>query len=304
MNIEKLIIKANKGNIKAIKDLADKYYFGDKKKAQSTAILPKDANKAFEWWKIGADMGDESCLTALGYCYHMGDGVKQNNLEAKNCWEKAAKKGSNGAYYNLAVLYANGWGVSKDSKKAIRYYKKNIKKKNDYYDMSLLAIARHYFEGLGINKNIKKGTNLYEQAAKIGNLRAMFELAHMFDEYNSFERYNMVKKNNDLAIKYYIQLAKNNYIFGHYAAMQILREEIKKYRNVKKNIKKFNLVIRLLKKYKDNIQKIDEEFESKSAKMNFTREQIIKQRINYNDLRDKSLVYIDEIKEISLKENA
>jgi TPR repeat protein len=170
--------------------------------------------------------------------------------------------------------------------------------------MSLLAIARHYFEGLGTNKNIKKGTNLYEQAAKIGNLRAMFELAHMFDEYNSFERYNMVKKNNDLAIKYYIQLAKNNYIFGHYAAMQILREEIKKYRNVKKNIKKFNLVIRLLKKYKDNIQKIDEEFESKSAKMNFTREQIIKQRINYNDLRDKSLVYIDEIKEISLKENA
>ena len=229
--------------------------------------------------------------------------VEANNLEAKNCWEKAAKKGSNGAFYNLAVLYANGWGVSKDSKKAIRYYKKNIKKKNDYYDMSLLAIARHYFEGLGTNKNIKKGTNLYEQAAKIGNLRAMFELAHMFDEYNSFERYNMVKKNNDLAIKYYIQLAKNNYIFGHYAAMQILREEIKKYRNVKKNIKKFNLVIRLLKKYKDNIQKIDEEFESKCAKMNFTREQIIKQRKNYNDLRDKSLVYIDEIKEISLKEN-
>ena len=194
--------------------------------------------------------------------------------------------------------------LAKIQKKAIRYYKKNIKKKNDYYDMSLLAIARHYFEGLGTNKNIKKGTILYEQAAKIGNLRAMFELAHMFDEYNSFERYNMVKKNNDLAIKYYIQLAKNNYIFGHYAAMQILRAEIKKYRNVKKNIKKFNLVIRLLKKYKDNIQKIDEEFESKCAKMNFTREQIIKQRINYNDLRDKSLVYIDEIKEISLKENA
>ena len=304
MNIEKLKTRASKGNIKAIRDLADKYYFGDKKKAQSTAILPKDANKAFEWWKIGADMGDEECLTNLGYCYHIGDGVKQNNLEAKKCWDQAAKKGSNGAFYNLAVLYANGWGVSKDSKKAIRYYKKNIKKKNDYYDMSLLAIARHYFEGLGTNKNIKKGTNLYEQAAKIGNLRAMFELAHMFDEYNSFERYNMVKKNNDLAIKYYIQLAKNNYIFGHYAAMQILREEIKKYRNVKKNIKKFNLVIRLLKKYKDNIQKIDEEFESKSAKMNFTREQIIKQRKNYNDLRDKSLVYIDEIKEISLKENA
>ena len=129
MNIEKLIIKANKGNIKAIRDLANRYYFGDKKKAQSTAVIPKDANKAFEWWKVGADMGDESCLTSLGYCYHIGDGVKQDNIEAKRCWEQAAKKGSNGAFYNLAVLYANGWGVSKDANKAIKYYKKNINKK-------------------------------------------------------------------------------------------------------------------------------------------------------------------------------
>jgi TPR repeat protein len=302
MNIEKLIIKANKGNIKAIRDLANRYYFGDKKKAQSTAVIPKDANKAFEWWKVGADMGDESCLTNLGYCYHIGDGVNQDNIEAKRCWEQAAKKGSNGAFYNLAVLYANGWGVSKDSNKAIKYYKKNINKKNDYYDMSLLALARHYFEGLGTNKNIKKGINLYEQAAKFGNLRAMFELAHMFDEYNSYERYNMIKKNNDLAIKYYIQLAKNNYIFGHYAAMQIIYEEIKKLKNVKRNVKKFNLVIRLLKKYNENIKKNDEEFENKSAKMNFTREQIVKQRKSYDDLREKSLIYISKIKEISLNE--
>ena len=303
MNIEKLKTRANKGNIKAIRNLADKYYFGDKKKVQSTAILPKDVNKAFEWWKIGADMGDEECLTNLGYCYHMGDGVKQNNLEAKNCWEKAAKKGSNGAYYNLAVLYANGWGVRKDSNKAIKYYKKNIKKKNDYYDMSLWAMGRHYFEGLGTNKNIKKGINLYEQAAKVGNLRAMFELAHMFDEYNSYKRYKMIKKNNDLAIKYYIQLAKNNYIFGHYAALQILNTEIKQSRNVKKNIKKFNLVIKLLKKYKENIKKNDEEFENKCAKMHFTREQIIEQRKHYNDMREQSPDWVNDVIEMSLKEN-
>ena len=43
-----------------------------------------------------------------------------------------------------------------------------------------------------------------------------------------------------------------------------------------------------------------EEFENKCAKMNFTREQIVEQRKNYEDLRDKSLIFIDEINEISL----
>ena len=256
MNIEKLKVKAEKGNLKAIRELAFLYYFGDSKVGtEATAVVPKDSKEAFKWWQIGASKGDERCLTYLGFCYHMGDGVEQNNIEAKKCWEQASKKGSNGAHYNLGVLYENGWGVSKNLNKALNYYKKNIKKKNDYFNTSLLGMARHYFKGLGTNKNIKKGINLYERAAKLGNLRAMYELANMYDEYNSYERYKMVKKNADLAIKYYIQLAKKNYILGHIAAMEIIVAEIKKFKNGKKNLKNFNSVIRLYKKYKENIKK-------------------------------------------------
>ena len=302
MNIEKLKIKANKGNIKAIRDLANKYYFGDSKDGtEATSIVPKDSKKAFNWWQIGASKGDEICLTYLGFCYHMGDGVEQNNIKAKKYWEQASKKGSNGAHYNLGVLYENGWGVSKDLNKALNYYKKNIKKKNFFFNMSLLGMARHYFAGLGTNKNIKKGINLYEQAAKLGNLRAMYELANMYDEYNSYERYEMVKKNNDLAIKYYIQLAKKNYILGHIAATQIIVAEIEKNKNIKKNIKNYNSVIKLYKKYRANIKNNDKEFENKSAGMNFTREQIIKHRENYNNMHEEMLSNIKKMKEISVK---
>ena len=84
MNIEELKIKAMKGNLKAIRELANKYYFGDFIKGlQATAIVPKDSKEAFKWWQIGASKGDERCLTFLGFCYHMGDGVEQNNIEAK-----------------------------------------------------------------------------------------------------------------------------------------------------------------------------------------------------------------------------
>ena len=302
MNIEKLKVKAKKGNLKSIRELGKIYYFGDSKVGtQATAVVPKDSKEAFKWWQIGASKGDEGCLTYLGFCYHIGDGVEQNNIEAKKFWELASKKGSNGAHYNLGVLYENGWGVSKDLNKALNYYKKNIKKKNDYFNMSLLGMARHYFEGLGTNKNIKKGINLYEQAAKLGNLRAMYELANMYDEYNSYERYEMVKKNADLAIKYYIQLAKKNYILGHIAATQIIVAEIEKNKNIKKNTKNYNSVIKLYKEYRANIKNNDKEFENKSASMNFTREQIIKHRENYNNMHEEMLSNIKKMKEISIK---
>tara|TARA_B100000029_G_scaffold478574_1_gene524810 strand:- start:1676 stop:2581 length:906 start_codon:yes stop_codon:yes gene_type:complete len=301
MNIEKLKVKAEKGNLKAIRELAFLYYFGDSKVGtEATAVVPKDSKEAFKWWQIGASKGDERCLTYLGFCYHMGDGVEQNNIEAKKYWEQASKKGSNGAHYNLGVLYENGWGVSKDLNQALNYYKKNIKKKNDYFNMSLLGIARHYFEGLGTNQNIKKGINIYEQAAKLGNLRAMYELANMYDERNSYERYDMVKKNADLAIKYYIQLAKKNYILGHWMAMEIIVAEILKNKNIKKNFKNYNSVVKLYKKYRANIKKNDKEFENKSAAMNFTREQIIKHRENYNNMHETMLENIKKMKEITL----
>ena len=301
MSIEKLKIKADKGDLKSIRELGKIYYFGDSKVGtQATAVVPKDSKEAFKWWQIGASKGDERCLTYLGFCYHMGDGVEQNNIEAKKCWEQASKKGSNGAHYNLGVLYENGWGVSKNLNKALNYYKKNIKKKNDYFNMSLLGMARHYFEGLGANENIKKGINLYKQAAKLGNLRAMYELANMYDEYNSYERYEMVKKNADLAIKY-IQLAKKNYILGHIAATQIIVAEIEKNQNIKKNIKNYNSVIKLYKKYRANIKNNDKEFENKSAGMNFTREQIIQHRENYNNMHETMLGNIKKMKEISVK---
>lgn len=300
MNIEKLKVKAEKGNLKAIRELAYLYYFGDSKVGtHATAVVPKDSKEAFKWWQIGASKGDERCLTYLGFCYHMGDGVEQNNIEAKKYWEQASKKGSNGAHYNLGVLYENGWGVSKNLNKALNYYKKNIKKKNDYFNMSLLGMARHYFEGLGTNKNIKKGINIYEQAAKLGNLRAMYELANMYDERNSYERYDMVKKNADLSIKYYIQLAKKNYILGHIAAMEIIVAEILKNKNIKKNFKNYNLVIKLYKKYRANIKKNDKEFENKSADMNFTREQIIKHRESYNNMHETMLENIKKMEEIT-----
>ena len=233
MNIEKLKIKAEKGNLKAIRELGKIYYYGDHKKGTpAQGIKPKDPKKAFKWWQIGASKGDADCLTYLGFCYHMGDGTVKNNFEAKKCWQLASKKESSGASYNLGVFYENGWAVRKDGKVALTYYKeninkKNINKKNPYYNESLKGIARIYINGKGgVKIDNKEGIKHYKLAAKSGDVRAIFELANMYDKKYSFERYNGIKKDSNLAYKYYEQLSKKDFTYGHILLGEKLTDKI------------------------------------------------------------------------------
>ena len=64
--INKLIIKAKKGNIKSIRNLALKYYFGDKKNQIASSTIPKNSEKAVRWLKIGVSKDDTDCLDLLG----------------------------------------------------------------------------------------------------------------------------------------------------------------------------------------------------------------------------------------------
>ena len=72
-------------------------------------------------------------------------------------------------------------------------------------------------------------------------------------------------------------------------------------KNIKKNFKNYNLVIKLYKKYRANIKKNDKEFENKSADMNFTREQIIKHRESYNNMHETMLENIKKMEEITFQ---
>ena len=259
MDIQKLKIKAKKGNLKAIKKLGSIYYFGDVKEGtEATAITPKDPKEAVKWWQIGASKKDPDCLTNLGFCYHMGDGVNQSNIEAKKCWEQASKKGSSGASHNLGIFYENGWSVIKNGKKALIYFKKNIKTKNAFHNTSLLGIARIYNEGNGVRKNTKECIKYYKRAAKLGNLKAMLELGSMYDKMGDNKGiYKSIKKDPKLALKYYYQLVERNCIIGHFASETLLEELIASKINIKKNVIMLKKINSKIKNYCKNPPKND-----------------------------------------------
>ena len=66
---------------------------------------------AFRDWHPLAEDGDPAAQAGLGFLFHKGLGVPQNDIEAASWFEKAAAKGQAEAQLLLGTLYFFGEGV-------------------------------------------------------------------------------------------------------------------------------------------------------------------------------------------------
>lgn len=64
-----------------------------------------DFHLARQCYEQGAALGDAHCLQALGYMYHAGEGVTEDNALAMKLYRRAWRGGSHTAALNIAVLY-------------------------------------------------------------------------------------------------------------------------------------------------------------------------------------------------------
>ncbi|MBR1378757.1 MAG: sel1 repeat family protein [Bacteroidaceae bacterium] len=113
----------------------------------------RDLKKAEQLWLKAANKGSAEAARRLGNSY--ADGTFGSNLEKFNFYmEKAAKLGSPGACYQLAMNYYNGQnGYKQDSYQAFVYSKKAA-------DLGVVdayeAVAYMYENGIGCDKNPQK----------------------------------------------------------------------------------------------------------------------------------------------------
>ena len=116
--------------------------------------------------------------------------------------ETEAQKGDAKAQFRLGVLYANGKGVHKDYKQAIRWWGKSA---NNNYRAAQYNLGILYHDGIGTTKNHQKGINLLERAATNGHTLAQSRLA---DEY-AFHKDNF--RDNSRAARWYLAAANSGY---------------------------------------------------------------------------------------------
>lgn len=78
------------------------------------------------------------------------------------------------AYLNLANIYLDGIGVSKDESKAIEYLNKGVA--NGYYEC-YNTLGSCYMHGLGVTSNMTKAFEYFKLAAEKGNPKGNYNLA-------------------------------------------------------------------------------------------------------------------------------
>lgn len=85
-------------------------------------------SQAMKRFQEAARQGDDGAQLEIGILHANGDGVDQNDLEAKRWFELSAGNDNGKAMYFLGDMYANGYGVDVDANKAAKLFERACRK--------------------------------------------------------------------------------------------------------------------------------------------------------------------------------
>jgi TPR repeat protein len=152
--------------------------------------------------KALAELGDATAQYELASCYNAGDcdGVRQDNVNAFEWYEKAATQGNADAQFNLGVAYEYGQGGQQDYVRACEWYEKAATQGNADAQFKLGVL---YESGHGVKQNYAKAREWYKKAAAQGVAQAQYLLGRMYLNGQG------VRQNTSTAKKWYGQACDN-----------------------------------------------------------------------------------------------
>jgi len=133
--------------------------------------------EVFAMFQAGADRGNATSMTNLGWLYEKGFGVAQDYAKARKWYEEAADKDDGNAMYNLGLLYAKGQGMARDYAKARKWYEKAA---DIGHPGAMTNLGVLYDNGQGMAQDYAKAREWYEKAAAKDNANAMVSLGLLY----------------------------------------------------------------------------------------------------------------------------
>ena len=175
------------GDAEQLNELGIKYSDGD--------AIPKDMNKAIEYFKKAAEQGDANAQFNLALHYHNGEGLAQDISKAIEWYTKAAEQGNSGAQLSLnnIEIKMNKESASQGDTKAMialgDYYQKRGRKRQaiDWYTKAAeqgdsdaqYILGLCYEKGNCVPLNKSKAVEWYRKAAKQRNKDATEALRNL-----------------------------------------------------------------------------------------------------------------------------
>ena len=135
-------------------------------KAGEDAYNRGDYATALREWRPLAEQGDARAQYNLGVLYRKGRGVPQDDVQARQWYEKAAVQGQAKAQYNLGTLYFNGEGVPKDYQQALRWFRMAA---DQGEAVAQTKIGIMYDDGQGVPHDFVQAHKWYNLAATNGD---------------------------------------------------------------------------------------------------------------------------------------
>jgi TPR repeat protein len=135
-------------------------------KAGEDAYNRGDFATALREWRPLAEQGDARAQYNLGVLYRKGRGVPQDDVQARQWYEKAAAQGQAKAQYNLGTLYLNGGGVPKDYQQALRWFRMAA---DQGEALAQTKIGIMYDDGQGVPHDFVQAHKWYNLAATNGD---------------------------------------------------------------------------------------------------------------------------------------
>jgi len=132
--------------------------------------LDRNEEKAIELYKQAIDHGDPLAMTRLGEMYNQGKGgLDKDHEKAMALFLESARYRLPAAYAHLGRMYDEGWATKQDFVEAKKWYEKAAE--NDaIFAMKRLGIM--YKEGRGTSRDWGKATYWLKRAANLGDDKA------------------------------------------------------------------------------------------------------------------------------------
>lgn len=118
----------------------------------------KDIDKALDFFRQAAQLGDSDAQFHLGEIYHKDNNCKANIAEALKWYQMAAENNHSAAQYVLGDMYELGKGVITNYEKAVYWYTESA---NQGHKDAQFSLGKMYEQGKGVQRNIKKAITLY-----------------------------------------------------------------------------------------------------------------------------------------------
>ena len=182
---------------------------------EGNGITVKDAASAYNYYKIGADLGDRNAMSALADCYLNGRGTAYDIDKGLSMHKALAEDETDGwesfrigSYYCYSADYYYYCSNRKlpdksllDPVEGMKWFRKSAQQNN--HD-AMEALGELYLYGKDVAMNKQEAVKWFLKAADLGNDQAMWNLGRCY------EKGEGVEKNIDQAVYWYKKGAEKN----------------------------------------------------------------------------------------------